>query len=87
VNYYQLRYVGLPAIGPQLSFRLVSNAALSAWASDFTGFNLETRSGLAPSDAWETIKGPYPLSNGSFQVWSPRSEVSNQFFRLRRLLP
>jgi len=38
VNYYQLRYVGLPAVGPQLGFRLVSNAAVSTWASNSAGF-------------------------------------------------
>jgi hypothetical protein len=86
-DFYQLRYVGLPAIGPQLGFRLVSNAALPSWASDFAGFNLEARSGLSPADAWETVNGPYPLSNGGFQVWVPRSGVSNQFFRLRKPLP
>lgn len=87
VSYYQLRYVGLPAIGPRLGFRLESNAAVPFWASDFAGFNLEARSGLAPSATWETVRGPYPLSNGSFQVWVPRSGVSNQFFRLRKPLP
>jgi hypothetical protein len=87
VSYYQLRYVGLPAIGPRLGFRLESNATVPFWASDFAGFNLEARSGLAPSATWETVRGPYPLSNGSFQVWVPRSGVSNQFFRLRKPLP
>jgi hypothetical protein len=70
-----------------LGFRLESNAAVPFWASDFAGFNLEARSGLAPSATWETVRGPYPLSNGSFQVWVPRSGVSNQFFRLRKPLP
>ena len=84
VNYYQLRYIGLPTIGPQLGFRLVSNAAVLSWASDFAGFNLEASSGLAPSDAWVTVNGPYLWSNVSFQVWAPRSGVSNQFFRLRK---
>jgi lysophospholipase L1-like esterase len=87
VNYYQLLYIGLPAVGPQLGFRLESNAAVPFWASDFVGFNLEARFELAPSATWETVKGPYPLSNGSFQVWVPRSGVSNQFFRLRKPLP
>jgi hypothetical protein len=84
VNYYQLRYIGLPAIGPQLSFRLESNAAVLSWASDFAGFNLEANSGLGSSDAWATVIGPYSLSNGGFQVWTPRIGVSKQFFRLRK---
>ena len=86
-SYYQLCYVGLPAVGPQLGFRLASNAVASSWASDFAGFNLEASSGLGPSDIWETVNGPYPLSNGSFQVWTPRIGVTNQFFRLRKPLP
>jgi lysophospholipase L1-like esterase len=86
-SYYQLCYVGLPAVGPQLGFRLASNAVVSSWASGFAGFNLEASSGLGPSDIWETVNGPYPLSNGSFQVWTPRIGVSNQFYRLRKPLP
>jgi lysophospholipase L1-like esterase len=86
-NYYQLLYIGLPATGPRLGFRVESNAVVPSWASGFAGFNLETSSGLGPSAAWETVNGPYPLSNGSFQVWAPRSAVSNQFFRLRKPLP
>jgi hypothetical protein len=86
VNYYQLRYVGLPARGPQLGFHLESNAAVLSWASDFAGFNLESNSRLVPPAVWEMVNGPYPLSNGSFQVWTPRIGVSNQFFRLRKPL-
>ena len=85
-DYYQLRYIGLPAIGPQLGLRLESNAAGLSWASDFAGFNLESNSGLGPPAVWETVNGPYPLSNGSFQVWTPRIGISNQFFRLRKPL-
>lgn len=87
VGVYQLRYLGLPAVGPRLGFRLEANAVVPSWASDFAGFNLEASSGLSPADAWETVNGPYPLSNGGFQVWVPRSGVSNQFFRLRKPLP
>ena len=86
-RYYGLRYIGLPAIGPRLGFRLETNAVVPSWPIDFAGFNLEASYGLAPSDAWETVKGPYPLSNGSFQMWAPRSGISNQFFRLRKPLP
>jgi lysophospholipase L1-like esterase len=86
-NYYQLRYIGLPALGPRLGLRLESNAAVPAWGSDFAGFNLEASSGLPPADAWETVSGPYTLSNGSFQVWAPRNGVSQQFFRLKKPLP
>jgi hypothetical protein len=85
-NYYQLRYVGLPTIGPQLGFRRESNAAVLSWASDFAGFNLEASYGLGPSAVWATVNGPYPLSNGSFQVWPPRIGVSRQLFRLRKPL-
>jgi hypothetical protein len=87
INYYQLRYLGLSAIGPRLGFRVESNAVVPSWASDFAGFNLETSSGPGPSAVWETVNGPYPLSNGSFQVRAPRSGVPNQFFRLRKPLP
>jgi hypothetical protein len=86
-NYYQLRYVGLPAVGPRLGFRLESNAVVTSWASDFAGFNLETSPALPPAAAWQTVQGPYPLSNGTFQVRVPRSGATNQFFRLRKPVP
>jgi hypothetical protein len=85
-NYYQLRYVGLPAIGPQMRLRLESNAVVCSWAGGFAGFNLEVSAGVGPSAVWETVNGPYSPSNGSFQVWTPRIGVSNQFFRLRKPL-
>ena len=85
-NYYQLRYVGLPAIGPQVRLGLESNAVVCSWASDFAGFNLEASAGVGPSAVWETVNGPYSPSNGSFQVWTARLGVSNQFFRLRKPL-
>jgi len=85
-NYYQLRYVGLPAIGPQLRLRLESNTVVCSWAGGFAGFNLEASPAVGPSAVWETVNGPYSPSNGSFQVWTPRIGVSNQFFRLRKPL-
>jgi lysophospholipase L1-like esterase len=85
-DYYQLRYVGLPANGPQLGLRLESNVVVSSWAGDVAGFNLEASSGLERSAVWETVNGPYSLSNGSFKVWTARIGVSNQFFRLRKPL-
>jgi hypothetical protein len=83
-NFYTLRYVGLPAVGPSLAWTLGSNALGLSWPTDFAGFNLEISTGLAPVATWQTVAGPYPLTNGSFGISVSRTPVSQQFFRLRK---
>jgi lysophospholipase L1-like esterase len=83
-NFYALRYVGLPATGPNVGWVLSSNAMELSWGLDFAGFNLETSPGLSPADTWHVVAGPYPPSNGCFRVSVPRTDASPQFFRLAK---
>jgi len=85
-NFYTLRYVGLPAIGPNLRWTLGSNALALSWPTDFAGFNLETTIALPATGAWQTVAGPYDLSNDTFGISVP-GPPSQQFFRLRKPLP
>jgi lysophospholipase L1-like esterase len=86
-NFYTLRYVGLPATGPSMAWVLSSNTLALSWPTDFAGFNLETSTNLLPAGPWQTIAGPYYLTNGSFGVSVPSPAGSQQFFRLRKPLP
>ena len=86
-NFYRLQYVGVPASGPKLGFVLDSNALDLPCPSNFAGFNLESCTGLPPAGPWQTVAGPYPLSNGWFGLSVPRTTGAQQFFRLRKLLP
>lgn len=86
-NFYALRYVGLSAVGPNLSWTVSSNSLAFFWPTDFAGFNLELSTNLAPPAAWQTVSGPYYLTNGSFGALVPATNGSQQFFRLRKPLP
>jgi len=86
-KYYSLRYVGLPATGPNLTWVLEASSLGLSWALDFAGFNLEVSAGLPPADTWHVVPGPYRLSNGCFGVSVSRTEASPQFFRLRKPVP
>jgi hypothetical protein len=86
-NFYALRYTGLPASGPNLAWVAGSNALGLSWARDFAGFNLETSTGLPPAAFWQTVAGPYLLSNGSFGLSVPRTNLPQLFFRLRKPVP
>ncbi len=83
-TFYRLLYVGVPATGPRLAVRMEANATVLSWASGFPGFNLETTAALSGNVAWQTVSGPYTLSNGSFQARTSSTSISNQFFRLRK---
>jgi hypothetical protein len=85
-NLYALRYVGLASSGPNISWSLSSNALALSWPTDFAGFNLETTAVLPATGSWQTLPGPYYLSNGSFGVSVPATG-SQQFYRLRKPLP
>jgi hypothetical protein len=86
-NFYRLQYVGVPAIGPKLGCVLKSNALALSWPANFAGFNLETRTGLPPAGVWQTVAGPYPLSNACFGLSVPTTNGPQQLFRLRKPLP
>ena len=64
-----------------------ANATMLSWASGFPGFSLETTTTLSGNAPWQTLSGPYTLSNGSFQGRTSSTSISNQFFRLRKPLP
>jgi hypothetical protein len=85
-NFYRLQYVGVPATGPRLGYVLNSNSVDLFWLTNFAGFNLETCTSLPPASVWQTVAGPYPLSNGCFGLSVPRTTAPAQFFRLRKPL-
>jgi len=86
-NFYRLHYVGVPATGPKLGYVLDSNALALSWPTNFAGFNLETCTGLPPAGVWQTVAGPYPLTNGCFGLSVPTTNGPQRFFRLRKPLP
>jgi hypothetical protein len=83
-TFYRLLYVGLPSARPQLGIRTGANATVLSWGSGFAGFNLETTTALSGLGAWQTLSGPYTLSNGTFQVQMSQTGTSNAFFRLHK---
>jgi lysophospholipase L1-like esterase len=83
-TFYQLLYLGVPSIGPRLGICMEANAAVLSWSSGFAGFNLEATTALSGTGAWQTLSGPYPLSNGIFQARTSRTGISNEFLRLRK---
>jgi lysophospholipase L1-like esterase len=86
-NFYALSYAGLPVTGPNLGWVMNSNALGFSWATGYAGFNLETSTGLSPVGFWQTVNGPYWLSNGLFGILVPRPTGPQQFFRLRKPVP
>lgn len=82
--FYRLLYLGVPATGPRLDLRMEANAAVLSWGSGFAGFNLETGPGVSGTGAWQTLSGPYTLSNDSFEARTSRTSITNEFFRLRK---
>jgi len=86
-NFYALRYVGLPSTGPSFGW-VPNNSALGFyWPTGFAGFNLETSTSISTGGVWQTVSGPYVLSNGAFGVSVPMTTNSQQYFRLRKPLP
>jgi hypothetical protein len=83
-TFYRLFYLGLPSTRPRLGIRMETNATVLSWGNGFPGFNLETTTTLSEPGAWETLSGPYTLSNGIFQARTSRTSISNEFFRLRK---
>jgi len=81
--FYRLVYVSTPSVPPRLGLRLTGGANVLNWASSYPGFNVETTAALPANGVWQTVAGPYVLSNGSFQAQTPITS-SNAFFRLRR---
>jgi len=60
-----------------------TNGTVLSWGSGFAGFNLETTTALSGIGAWQTLSGPYTLSNGTFQAQISGTN-SSAFFRLRK---
>lgn len=86
-NLYRLIYVGLPVNGPALDWAPGSNALGLSWSTNFAGINLEASTGVSAAANWQTVAGPYLLSNGSFGVSVPVNSDSQQYFRLRKVVP
>ncbi len=84
---FDLELFGAGEFAPRLAASLESNALALSWPTNFTGFNLETCTSLPPAGVWQTVAGPYPLSNGCFGLSVPTTTGPQQFFRLRKPLP
>ena len=82
--FYRLLYIGLPAVGPRLSVQMEADAAVLSWGSGFAGFNFENTAAVPGLADWQTVSGPYTLDNGRFQVRTSTTNLSRQFFRLRK---
>lgn len=83
-KFYALRYIGLPAAGANVSWFLGGNSLALSWPIDFAGFNLELSTNLPPSAAWQTVAGPYYLTNGGFGFAIPVTTSAQFFFRLTK---
>ena len=81
-----LFYVGLPSTGPQFAIRMGAPATMLSWGSGFAGFNLEATTALPANGSWQTVSGPYTLTNDTIQAQAPWTGSSNAFFRLRKPL-
>ena len=69
---------------PILSFTPAAAGLQLAWTTNSAGFSLETATNLTSAGAWQTVPGPYPQSNGLFEVPVPTNAGSAQFFRLNK---
>jgi hypothetical protein len=67
---------------PTLAGTSTSAGLVLAWPTNSAGFSLQTATTLSTTGAWQTVPGPYPLSNDSFAVSIPLNANSAQFFRL-----
>jgi lysophospholipase L1-like esterase len=84
---FDLELFGAGGGAPRLAASRAGADFTVRWPTNFAGFNLETRSGLPPAGVWQTVAGPYPLSNGCFGLSVPTTNSPQQFFRLRKPLP
>jgi lysophospholipase L1-like esterase len=71
---------------PTLSLTATSDNLQLAWPTN-SGFSLQTAGSLSSAGAWQTIAGPYSLSNNSFEVTVPITASPAQFFRLIKPSP
>lgn len=85
---FDLELFGFGEFAPRLAGSRDGADFTVRWlATNSAGFNLESCTGLPPAGAWQTVAGPYPLSNGCFWLSVPRTGGLEQFFRLRKPLP
>lgn len=70
---------------PTLSFTFTPSALRLAWPTNYDSFILQTAPNVSSSAAWQTIPGPYPQSNSSFEVSVPINASSAQYFRLIKI--
>jgi hypothetical protein len=85
---FDLELFGFGRFAPRLAAARDGADFTVRWpATNSAGFNLETCTGLPPAGVWQTIAGPYPLSNGCFGLSVPTTNGPQQLFRLRKPLP
>jgi len=79
---FDLELIGSGVHTPALSFIPTPGALQLAWPTNSAGFSLQTVSNLPSGGTWQNVSGPYPVSNGSYQVSFPVNATPAQFFRL-----
>ena len=85
---FDLELFGAGVFAPRLAASRDGADFTVRWpATNNAGFNLETCTGLPPAGVWQTVAGPYLLSNGCFGLSVPTTNGPQQFFRLRKPLP
>jgi lysophospholipase L1-like esterase len=84
---FDLELFGAGEFAPRLAASRDGADFTVRWPTNSAGFNLETCTGLPPAGVWQTVAGPYPLSNGCFGLSVPATNGPQQFFRLRKPLP
>lgn len=79
---FDLELIGTGTYTPTLSFARTPGALQLVWPTNSAGFSLQAASNLPTGGAWQIVSGPYPVSNGSYQVSVPVNTGPAQFFRL-----
>jgi hypothetical protein len=66
--------------GAFIAYPGLSPAHVYPASSNYAGFNLETCTGLPPAGVWQTVAGPYLLSNGLYAPSVPTTNGPQQLF-------
>ena len=84
---FDLELFGTGEVAPRLAASLDSNALDLSGRATSPASTSRACTGLPPAGPWQTVAGPYPLSNGCFGLSVPTTTGPQQFFRLRKPLP
>ncbi|HEX5219648.1 MAG TPA: hypothetical protein VFZ59_08775, partial [Verrucomicrobiae bacterium] len=85
-TFYRLAYPGvliLTPSEPQLGFGFEANEAVLTWPLNYVGYSVEVTTNLTPPVIWSPLPGPYPNTNGYFELRRSLFGRPQEFFRLR----